>query len=492
MMELVPVILAAGRGTRMTSFTAHCPKPLLPIGGYPMIYYPVSMLERLGFGSAILIVRKKYADTVRATLNDMCCIKMKLDIISVPDQEDIGTAQMLKLSRPKIPASSDVLVMGCDFVSDINLNKLLHVFREKNASVTMLLTTKKDSPELPVPSAGGRAESVESSKQDMVFSYHQESNRLVSLMAYDDIPKEGIEYPAHLWIKFGNIRQRSDLTDCHVYVLKRWILDYLAIHKDCEKIKSIKYQLLPMIVNRQFPSRETLEKSQERWNKTVLEGITQKTAIINKDFDIFAFAELKYRERDKECYETVTDVLSAKSQLFDNGDCGGVVDGKDGRGLNLSSDMIRCFIYVQEEGFGERTNTGSAYCEANRQIYKLLPTLMPHRKGLVSSTATMAKSAQFGPDCCVGDGTKLGEKVSVKKSVVGKNCDIHDKVKITNSIIMDQVTLHENCTLMNCILFNNVCLAESCELKDCIVATGVKLSAYGKFVNEVVTIDPKK
>jgi hypothetical protein len=48
-MELVPVVLAAGTGKRMPSLTTHFPKPLLPIGGYPMIYYPVSMLERLGF-----------------------------------------------------------------------------------------------------------------------------------------------------------------------------------------------------------------------------------------------------------------------------------------------------------------------------------------------------------------------------------------------------------------------------------------------------------
>jgi hypothetical protein len=49
--------------------------------------------------------------------------------------------------------------MGCDFVSDMNLNKVLHLFREKSASVAMLLTTRKDIPELPVPSAKAKTES---------------------------------------------------------------------------------------------------------------------------------------------------------------------------------------------------------------------------------------------------------------------------------------------------------------------------------------------
>ena len=50
---------------------------------------------------------------------------------------------------------------------------------------------------------------------------------------------------------------------------------------------------------------------------------------------------------------------------------------------------------------------------------------------------------KVGPDCIVGDGSKLAEKVSVKKSVVGQNCDIAEKVKIANSIIMDQVSMKE-------------------------------------------------
>ena len=50
-MELVPVILSGCRqqSLRMLSLTSHCPQPLLPIGSFPMIYYPVSMLERQGF-----------------------------------------------------------------------------------------------------------------------------------------------------------------------------------------------------------------------------------------------------------------------------------------------------------------------------------------------------------------------------------------------------------------------------------------------------------
>jgi translation initiation factor eIF-2B subunit gamma len=48
-MEFMPVIMAAGQGSRMTDLTSKCPKALLSVGNMPMIWYPVNMLERAGF-----------------------------------------------------------------------------------------------------------------------------------------------------------------------------------------------------------------------------------------------------------------------------------------------------------------------------------------------------------------------------------------------------------------------------------------------------------
>ena len=53
-MEFQAVVMAAGRGSRMTELTSCIAKPLLPVGNKPMIWYPVNMLEKAGFqGSAL-------------------------------------------------------------------------------------------------------------------------------------------------------------------------------------------------------------------------------------------------------------------------------------------------------------------------------------------------------------------------------------------------------------------------------------------------------
>lgn len=48
-MEYQAVIMAAGRGSRMTDLTHDRPKCLLPICNRPMIWFSLKMLENAGF-----------------------------------------------------------------------------------------------------------------------------------------------------------------------------------------------------------------------------------------------------------------------------------------------------------------------------------------------------------------------------------------------------------------------------------------------------------
>ena len=55
-MEFQPIIMAAGRGSRMTDLTSRIPKALLPVGNKPMIWYTVDMLEKAGFQGMRFII----------------------------------------------------------------------------------------------------------------------------------------------------------------------------------------------------------------------------------------------------------------------------------------------------------------------------------------------------------------------------------------------------------------------------------------------------
>lgn len=52
--ELQAVILAAGKGSRMTELTNKIPKCLLPIANKPMIHFPLNMLIEADFTGEFL------------------------------------------------------------------------------------------------------------------------------------------------------------------------------------------------------------------------------------------------------------------------------------------------------------------------------------------------------------------------------------------------------------------------------------------------------
>jgi MurNAc alpha-1-phosphate uridylyltransferase len=63
------MILAAGRGERLQPYTDTCPKPLLKIGGRPMIFYHLETLATAGFDSVVINV-SWLAQKIEAVVGD--------------------------------------------------------------------------------------------------------------------------------------------------------------------------------------------------------------------------------------------------------------------------------------------------------------------------------------------------------------------------------------------------------------------------------------
>lgn len=82
---------------------------------------------------------------------ERCNLTIKLDYISIPDDlEDLGTAGTLRHINARL--KSDVIVVSCDFVSDVSLNGVLNTFRKHDASIaTLLLHPHTDGSPVVVP-----------------------------------------------------------------------------------------------------------------------------------------------------------------------------------------------------------------------------------------------------------------------------------------------------------------------------------------------------
>lgn len=104
------MVLAAGLGTRLRPITEHMPKPLVPVGGRPMIDYVLDLLVEAGVRVAAINVHH-FADQMEAHLS----LESRLEIRISDEREMLmnsggGLAKALRLLDREKP----VLVMNAD------------------------------------------------------------------------------------------------------------------------------------------------------------------------------------------------------------------------------------------------------------------------------------------------------------------------------------------------------------------------------------------
>lgn len=108
------VILAGGRGTRLRPYTVVLPKPLMPIGEYPILEVIVRQLISAGFDHITMAVNHQ-AEIIKAFFQDGGRWSVHIDY-SLEDRP-LGTMGPLKLVAD-LPAN--FLVMNGDILSDLD------------------------------------------------------------------------------------------------------------------------------------------------------------------------------------------------------------------------------------------------------------------------------------------------------------------------------------------------------------------------------------
>lgn len=80
---------------------------------------------------------------------DKTDLVIKVEYFPIPSTEDLGTADTLRLLHEKL--KSDVIVMSCDLISDINLNNVLDLFRKHDASLCTLFFNPQSQEQIVIP-----------------------------------------------------------------------------------------------------------------------------------------------------------------------------------------------------------------------------------------------------------------------------------------------------------------------------------------------------
>lgn len=132
------VILAGGRGTRLAPYTTVLPKPLVPVGGIPILETVLRQLKHHGFEEAILAVGY-LSPLIRAYL-DQNPISRRIRLSYHQEQEPLGTAGALAdidgLDGP-------FLAMNGDLLTTTNYAQMMAFHQEQGAALTVAVTDRK-------------------------------------------------------------------------------------------------------------------------------------------------------------------------------------------------------------------------------------------------------------------------------------------------------------------------------------------------------------
>jgi NDP-sugar pyrophosphorylase family protein len=125
------IILAGGKGTRLRPYTVVLPKPLMPIGEFPILEVIVRQLVRQGFDHVTMAVNHQ-AEIIRAFFQDGTKWGIKIDY-SLEDKP-LSTMAPLRLIRD-LP--ENFMVMNGDILSDLNYSDFFEEHVSKNNIFTV-------------------------------------------------------------------------------------------------------------------------------------------------------------------------------------------------------------------------------------------------------------------------------------------------------------------------------------------------------------------
>ena len=117
------IILAGGKGTRMSPLTKAVNKQLLPLYDKPLIYYPLSVLMLSGIKDILIIVNKGQLNQFRKILPEKNNIGIKIKYIEQSNPNGLPDAFIL--GEKFIGKDNVALILGDNFFYGQSLTKIL-------------------------------------------------------------------------------------------------------------------------------------------------------------------------------------------------------------------------------------------------------------------------------------------------------------------------------------------------------------------------------
>lgn len=137
------MILAAGRGERMRPLTDHTPKPLLQVGGKPLIVWHLEHLANAGFRE-VVINHAHLGKQIEDALGNGS--QWGLSIAYSPETVALETAGGIVKALPLL-GDAPFLVVNADIFTDIDFARLRNVLQGQELAHLVMIDNPPQHPE---------------------------------------------------------------------------------------------------------------------------------------------------------------------------------------------------------------------------------------------------------------------------------------------------------------------------------------------------------
>ncbi len=128
------VILAGGKGTRLSKLRSDIPKPMMPVLDKPLLEYQILLLKKHGFSTVWLIVNHLYKQ-IEDYFKDGA--EFGIEIKYYIEPKPLGTVGGVKALEAELKET--FVVLYGDVLMDMDLSRLIRFHNEKNAQATLVV-----------------------------------------------------------------------------------------------------------------------------------------------------------------------------------------------------------------------------------------------------------------------------------------------------------------------------------------------------------------
>jgi NDP-mannose synthase len=126
------VILAGGKGMRLRPYTSILPKPLMPIGEYPVL--EIILRQLVHYGVTDVTIAIGYLGSLIQTYLAQSPISRRLDIRYHTEDKPLGTAGAIGLIGG---LTEPFFVMNGDLLTTVNFAEMMAAHKSRNADLTV-------------------------------------------------------------------------------------------------------------------------------------------------------------------------------------------------------------------------------------------------------------------------------------------------------------------------------------------------------------------